>query len=123
MKLIKSLFAPAALFGALATASLVAVSLGQVPAQASTSSLALRNPVSIAISGSNAFVTNINGNSITEFNAATGALVRVIQGKNYGFNSPWAITVSGSNAFVTNINGNSVTEFNVATGALVKILR
>jgi hypothetical protein len=35
-------------------------------------------PSGIAISGHDAFVTNVTANTVTEFNTTTGALVRVL---------------------------------------------
>ena len=68
-------------------------------------------------------MTNDLSFSVTEFNINTGALVRVLSAKSYGFNYPEAVAISGNNAFVTNSNGKSVTEFNTTTGALVRVLQ
>jgi len=66
---------------------------------------------------------------VTELNAATGALVKVLQGPQYGFNQAWAIASDGSHVWVANDNDSneetnysSVTELDAATGALVKVL-
>ena len=109
--------------GVLASVALASVTLGASHATAATSSLGFNGPEAVVISGPNAFVTNYFGNTVTEFNTATGQLVRVLSAKSYGFDYPWTIAVSGPNAFVNNYVGNTVTEFNTATGALVKVLR
>ena len=112
--------------GVLASAALASVTLGASHATAATSSLGFNAPEDVVISGPNAFVANSVGNSVTEFNTATGQLVRVLSAKSYGFNAPEAVVISGPNAFVTNSNGvlkgGSVTEFNTATGQLVRVL-
>ena len=62
------------------------------------------------------------GNSVTEVNVSTGALLKVISGPAYQFNGPHALAVIGDNLFVANKWGNSVTEVNASTGALVKVM-
>jgi hypothetical protein len=71
-------------------------------------------PVALAVSGSDLFVANADGNSVTELNASTGARVRVISAAAYGFNGPDALAVSGSDLFVANADGNSVTELPIS---------
>ena len=71
--------------------------------------------------------------SITELNASTGALVRVLSAPEYHFDVPDAVTLSGPYLFVANLAshltnfGNTgpglVTEVAAATGALVRALR
>jgi N-methylhydantoinase A/oxoprolinase/acetone carboxylase beta subunit len=63
------------------------------------------------------------GDSVTEFNRSSGALVRVIKDAAYDFNGPVSIAISGNDAFVANANGASVTEFNRSSGALVRVIR
>ena len=52
-------------------------------------------------------------NSVTELSATTGALVQVISGAPYDFDSPYDIATNGTNVWVTNSSGDSVTEFPV----------
>ena len=47
-----------------------------------------KGPEALAVSGSDLFVANYYGNSVTELNASTGALVRVISASSYRFNHP-----------------------------------
>ena len=74
-----------------AAAAIAAIGLALVPtlsasvASASTSSPGFSQPGAIAISGNNAFVANFNNNSVTEFNTQTGAQVRLLHDKSYGF--------------------------------------
>ena len=42
------------------------------------------------------------GGSVTELDAATGALVKVLKGRSYGFTRPVAITSNGAHVWVAN---------------------
>jgi hypothetical protein len=73
------------------------------------------------------FVANYSGGSVTEVNASTGALVRVISGPQYQFNpndrgGPDALALRGADLFVATFGGYSVTEVNASTGALVRVI-
>ena len=62
-----------------------------------------------------------------ELNAATGALVRVIAGPQYGFDGAIAVSSDGTHVWVANRFGGatrqgSVTELDAATGALVRVI-
>jgi hypothetical protein len=54
-------------------------------------------------------VANEGGDSVSEINAASGALIRALDGRRYGFDSPDGTAARGSRAWVTNLAGNSVT--------------
>jgi hypothetical protein len=69
----------------------------------------------VAVSGPDLFVANADRGSVTELDASTGALVRVLSRPEYGFNQPGALAVSGPDLFVANASDNSVTELPVAT--------
>ena len=58
------------------------------------------------------------GESVTELDAATGALVQVIHGSGYGFNTPVAVASNGTHVWVTSAGGDAVTELDADTGAL-----
>src|SRR5450759_792596 len=88
----------------------------------------LNEPLGIAVSGSNLFVTNGYGGTtgagtIGEYNAITGATVNasLVSGLNY----PFGIDVSGSDLFVANnnfgtiYNAGTIGEYNAITGAAV----
>jgi len=86
-------------------------------------------PTSLALYGTDLFVANFGesgagSNTIDEINTSTGALVRVISGAQYKFNTPYDITVDGGNVFAVNTyyKGPSITEFNASTGALVRVI-
>src|SRR5215467_9623270 len=85
-------------------------------------------PISDSSDGTHVWVANFGGNSVTELDAATGALVRVIMGPQYGFNGAIAVSSDGTHVWVANRAGGtthqgSVTELDAATGALVRVIR
>jgi hypothetical protein len=53
---------------------------------------------------------------VTELDAATGALVRVISGSSYVFNEPVGICSDGTHVWVPNAGDQSVTGFPATTG-------
>jgi DNA-binding beta-propeller fold protein YncE len=62
---------------------------------------------------------------VTELDANTGGLVRVISAAKYGFNTPYAMAVTGADLWAANFdqaNGNSVTELDAKTGRLVRLI-
>ena len=67
------------------------------------------------------FVVNKTG-SVTEINAATAGLVRIVSGASYHFSAPTTAVQQGGNIWVVSTGGNSLTEFSAATGALVRTL-
>jgi hypothetical protein len=82
----------------------------------------------IVISGANVWVTNtderqIDGNSVTELNAATGAVVRVLKSAKDQFKGPWGIASGDNHIWVANSGGNSVTELNASDGSLVRVIK
>ena len=79
-------------------------------------------PYNVSSDGTDVWVANYNANSVTEFDAATGGLVRVISGSSFGFSFPYAIASDGTYVWVTDEGNNSVTELSASTGALVQIL-
>jgi hypothetical protein len=82
-------------------------------------------PVAVSSDGTHVWVANDGTDSVSELDAATGALVQVISGPSYGFAQPDAVSSDGTHVWVANLNpryGNSVTELNAATGALVQVI-
>src|SRR5260221_1486607 len=88
----------------------------------SGASYGFKHPWAIALAGPDAWVANYGGNSVTELNAATGHVVRILSAGSYGFNQPWAIAVNGPDIWVVNTGGNSVTELNASDGSVVRVL-
>ena len=87
----------------------------------------------MAVAGPNLFVVDNGGNSVTEVDIATGALVRVISAARYRFNNPDTLAVDGQDLFVANqgvplsppdsaTHLGSVTELDTVTGALVRVI-
>ena len=92
---------------------------------------ALSRPNAILIDGQDAWVTNNGDNSVTEFDTATGAPVRVLtnQGNpSYSFDDPVALGAVGSDIWVVNGTGastsdplaGSVTVIDGTTGSFVQ---
>ena len=80
-------------------------------------------PTAIAASGPDIFVAN-SVKSISEINANTRQLVRIIFGSEYHFSRPVAITVAGGRVLVLNAgtNAGSITEFSAQNGLLLKTI-
>ena len=68
-------------------------------------------PGAIASDGTHVWVTNELGESVTELDAATGALGKVLAGPSYEFAAPGAVASDGTHVWVTNSDGDSITEF------------
>jgi DNA-binding beta-propeller fold protein YncE len=69
------------------------------------------------------WVSNEDGNYMSELDATSGALVRTIRGSDYRFNRPLGVTTDGRSLWVTNSIGNSITEVNATNGSLVRVIR
>jgi DNA-binding beta-propeller fold protein YncE len=59
-------------------------------------------PVAISSDGTHVWVANFSGNSVTELDAATGTVVRVIKGPKYGVRCPAGILSDGTHVWVAN---------------------
>jgi DNA-binding beta-propeller fold protein YncE len=77
-----------------------------------------RGPMAIVADGSQLWV--VNGNSVTELDAADGRLTRIVSALSYGFSFPDAIAADGADIWVANSEGDSVIELNAADGRLVR---
>ena len=84
----------------------------------------------LAVAGPDLFVANGPGTSrgsVTEVDATTGALVRVLSAQKYAFSGPSALAVVGPDLFVASNDDftggfGSVTEVDISTGALVRVI-
>ena len=83
---------------------------------------AFAGPDAIAADRARVWVANNGGNSVTELSAATGALIRVIAGRQFQLDGPVAIAADASHVWVANATGNSLTEINAATGDLIRVI-
>ncbi|HEX4060646.1 MAG TPA: hypothetical protein VHY58_06445 [Streptosporangiaceae bacterium] len=63
------------------------------------------------LTGVHVWVSNDVNYSVTELNAATGGLTRVIKSSRYQFTCPWGITTAAGSVWVASICGGSVTAF------------
>jgi putative pyrroloquinoline-quinone binding quinoprotein len=90
-------------------------------APATGSSLEFDSPSGLAFNGGDLWVSNLDGNSVTEINPTSGALIDTFDDSSYQFNQPTAITSSGADLFVANAGG-SVTELQASNGALVRVI-
>jgi hypothetical protein len=102
-------------------------SLAYAPAPEVDQSLAvatdgLVSPLAVSSDGIHVWVANTGGNSVTELNAPTGALVAVLHASNEKFDGPSAISSDGTDVWVANAAGNSVTELRTSDGSLVRVL-
>jgi hypothetical protein len=80
-------------------------------------------PTAIAANGPDIYVAN-SVKSISEIDANTRKLVRIIFGTEYQFSKPVAITVAGGRVLVLNAgtNAGSITEFSAQNGLLLKTI-
>jgi sugar lactone lactonase YvrE len=80
------------------------------------------SPVGLASDGSHIWVANAKSNTVTEFIAKTGTVVRVLASSVYALNNPTAVASDGRFVFVLNSSGNSVTQINTRNGELVRVI-
>ncbi len=69
------------------------------------------DPEAISSDGTHVWVANYNASSVTELDAATGALIKVLRGSRYAFSLPTGVDTGGSNVLVVNNGDASVTGF------------
>ena len=105
--------------GALAAAPMVPVKVAGV---FSASRYGFNLPYEIAVDSKHVWVTNGNGNSITELDASDGDWVRTLSGGRYGFSEPVGIVDDGTHIWVANTKGNSITELSAGNGAWLHTL-
>ena len=80
-------------------------------------------PSGVALVGNDLFVANSAGNSVSELNQSTGALVATISATKFGFKRPTAIVAVGNDLFVANGAGNSVSELTASTRRHVRTVK
>jgi DNA-binding beta-propeller fold protein YncE len=77
----------------------------------SGSDFGFNDPADISSDGTDVWVANSHGDSVTHLSASTGALIQVLSDSSYGFNDPVAISSDGTDVWVANYEGESVTVF------------
>jgi len=88
------------------------------------------SPNALALDGGDLFVASPGGDdatgALTELNASTGALVRVISAPTYQFHAPDALARDGDDLFVASPGGDdatgALTELDASTGALIGVI-
>ncbi|HKH88385.1 MAG TPA: hypothetical protein VKA05_06160 [Acidimicrobiales bacterium] len=111
------------LVGVLSTAGPAVAAQTAAPASARLAcTYGFNTPDAAAIDGSDLFVANKGGNSVTELSPTSGACIGNVTGSQFHFDSPAALKALGANLFVANQKGNTVTEVAVATRALVRVI-
>ena len=80
----------------------------------------------IALDGGELWVTGDGFGHVTELNASTGAVIRVVSSLDFDFDTPDTIAADGPDIWVANQNGNSgkdsVTELDAATGKILRTI-
>jgi outer membrane protein assembly factor BamB len=80
-------------------------------------------PTAMATDGGDVFVLETLGGRVTELNASTGALVRLVPPAWYGFSSPNAMVRHGDELYVLNFDQTEgVTVLNASNGAAMGVL-
>lgn len=87
-----------------------------------TNANALNGSSGVSLSGEKVWVTNANGDSVTEFDAKTGGVVRVVKSGDGGFDWPMGVATTGADVWVENLNGNSLTEIDQSTGSVLRVI-
>ena len=77
------------------------------------------NPCHMVVQGDHVFVSNLNANAVTEFNATSGAFIRLLVSSQGAYDGP--ITVNGSVVAVAH-STNQVDEFSSSTGNLIRVI-
>lgn len=79
-------------------------------------------PSGLAVTGSDLWVANSMGNSLTEIDIHSGSVVRTVGTQAYGFHTPQSIATDGKSLWVANSQGHSVTEVNAQSGSLIRVI-
>jgi len=82
----------------------------------------LDSPIALGVNRSNLWIANKSGNSLTELNATSGSLERVVEGSTYGFSDPIGLAFSGPYLWVVS-QGNALTEISAINGALIRVVK
>jgi hypothetical protein len=114
----------------LASPSVGVVDSSASPIAAPASATTFDGPTAVVANKADVWAANIIGDSVTEFSATSGGLIRSIKGKAFKFQSPDAIALSGDDVWVANLGPDnaggqgpgSVTEFATSTGKLVRVV-
>ena len=67
-------------------------------------------------------MANGGDKAVSELDASTGSLIKVISGARFQFDSPDAIVSNGAHVWETNYKDQTVTELDAITGGLVRVI-
>jgi DNA-binding beta-propeller fold protein YncE len=91
--------------------------------------LLLQGPTGLAVVGNSLYVANAFSNTITEFNATTGALVGIVADATDGLNGPGALRYRDGSLYVANLGsplaqifGTDVLKINTTTGVATQFI-
>ena len=76
----------------------------------------------VSVSGAKVWVTNANGNSVSELDAKTGHVIRVVGQSAGAFNWPMGVASNGAYVWVENLEGNSLTQIDESTGSVLRVV-
>jgi hypothetical protein len=80
----------------------------------------------LAVDGSGLWVTGDGFGNVTELNAGTGTVIRVVSSLDFNFDSPDTVAAGGPDIWVANQDDsnakNSITELDAATGKIVRTI-
>jgi len=79
-------------------------------------------PYEVAAYDNDVWVTNGDGNSVTELNASNGDWIQTLGGSAYGFDQPIGILDDGKHIWITNTLGDSLTELSASDGSFIRTL-
>ncbi len=79
-------------------------------------------PTSAVVVGSDLYIANELGNSVSVVNAGSGVHVATISGPSLGLDGPTALVAVGPDLFVANGAGDSVTEIDTTSRSLVRTI-
>jgi len=81
--------------------------------------ISLSFPYGLTISGTALYATSINDNTLSAYDATTGAALPgfTTQTSANGLSFPWQVAAAGGNLYVANNTGNTITAYNATTGA------
>jgi hypothetical protein len=99
----------------------VNASNGSHVATISGASFRLDQPTATVSMGTDVFVANATGNSVTEIDAGNHSLVRIISGPQYRVSDPIALAAAAGELFVLSADGG-VTDVSATTGGLLGVV-
>jgi DNA-binding beta-propeller fold protein YncE len=82
----------------------------------------LDGPAGLVVTGSDVWVVNRSGNSVSEFRLTGAQWLRTVSASRLGLDAPAGIATDGEHLWVPNSGNDTVTELTARDGALVRII-